>query len=229
MENLRVENPLYPLLCLLSSLIVFIIGMIIAKSSLIVIYLILLVLLYVIFSYGKLTFKLLSISMIISLIPAVLAFPIGGIKNSTQIYLRFICFILAAIPSIGLPPINLVRNLDSIKIPRYINIAILITIRFVPILMEEISQVRYAMKTRGVNIHILNPKIIYRAMIIPIIMRILSISDLLSNSLDTRGFVMKDKDATKYKTIKINVRDILYLISLITISILIIHFYIRGY
>lgn len=229
MEKLKVEKPLYPLICLLSSIIVFIIGMIIAKSSLMIIYLTSLVLLYIIFSYGKFTFKLLSVFMLVSLLPALLAFPIGGIKNSIQIYLRFICFIVAAIPSIGTPPINLVRNLDSFKVPRFINIAILITVRFVPILMEEIRQVRYAMKTRGVNISVLNPKIIYRAMVIPIIMRILSISDLLSLSLDTRGFVMDDNEATKYKTIKISAKDVLYLISLIIISIVIVCFYTRGY
>ncbi|QQK08457.1 energy-coupling factor transporter transmembrane component T [Miniphocaeibacter halophilus] len=228
MESIRAENPIYPLLTLLSSIMVFVFGMVIAKSKLIVLFCISLIILYGIFSYGKTTFKLLLIFIPLSFIPALLSIPAGGLENAFQIYFRFICFVLAAIPSLGLPPINLVRNFNNLKIPRGISLGILITIKFIPIMIKEIKQVWNAMKTRGINVNIFNFKVIYRAFIIPIMMRILNISDLLSISLETRAFVLEDKEITNYKDIKFTKRDLTYFIILIGIILTISYLYIRG-
>lgn len=228
MESIRVKKPIYPLLCLLSSILVFVFGMIIAKSKFILIFCICIIILYSIFSYGRTTFKLLLIFIPISLIPGLLAIPAGGIENGLQIYFRFICFILAAIPALGLPPINLVRNFNNLKIPRGISIGILITIKFIPIMLREINQVWNAMKTRGISVNIFNLKVVYRAFIIPIMMRIISVSDLLSISLETRAFELNDKESTDYKTIKFTKRDFLYLILLLGIILIIGYFYFRG-
>lgn len=228
MENIKTEKSIYPVITLISSIIVFIFGMIIGKSKYILIYCIMLIILYTIFSYGKITFKILLIFAPISLVPALLAIPVGGIGKGIEIYFRFICFILAAIPSLALKPIDLVRNLNKYKIPKSITLGILITIKFIPIIIKEIKQVYNAMKTRGIKVSILNLKVIYRALIIPILIRILSISDLLAMSLETRGFIIDDKESTIYETIEFTKRDFIYIMMLLIIVIAIGYFFSRG-
>ncbi|WP_100066114.1 energy-coupling factor transporter transmembrane component T [Miniphocaeibacter massiliensis] len=228
MNTLRAKKPLYPLLCILSSLVVFIFGMLIAKTKFLLIFLIALMVVYIIFSYGEVTFKLLCIFIPLSIVPATLSIPVGGVENSIQIYFRFICFIMAAIPSMGLPPINLVRNLNELKVSRVLSIAILITIRFIPILALEIKQTWNAMKSRGVKVSIFNPQVMYRALLLPIIIRIISISDLLSLSLETRAFVIDDKEATKYKVVKFTIRDAIYTIILMFLVCIIGYLFLRG-
>ena len=59
----------------------------------------------------------------------------------------------------------------------------LITLSFVPVLAAEIRQVRSAMKTRGAT-SLYKPAVLYRAFLIPLIVRLVNISDTLTLSLD---------------------------------------------
>ena len=105
---------------------------------------------------------------------------------------RFAALFVAIIPSMGASPTRMTRNLNSINTPKTITLGILIAMSFMPLLRQEIKRVKDAMKTRGVY-NIFNPKIFYRALLIPFITRLINISDTLSLSIETRGFSLEKK------------------------------------
>ena len=78
----------------------------------------------------------------------------------------------------------------------------LVTLKFIPVLVGEIKQIWEAMKVRGANMNWYRPSCIYRAFIIPLVMRIIGISDTLSLSLETRAFTLDDSTSSVYKVIK---------------------------
>ena len=106
------------------------------------------------------------------------------------------------------------RNLSQLHMPRGITLGMLITMSFIPVLRGEIKRVREAMKTRGAG-SILNPKIFYRAFLIPLVTRLVDISDTLALSIETRGFTLGKCKYTVYKKEVVNVFDVLYLLGLI--------------
>lgn len=115
-------------------------------------------------------------------------------------------------------PVDLTRNLNQIKIPRKITLGMLICLNFVPILKIEVKNIKEAMKIRGVSI--LNPKIFYRAFLIPLTIRLVNISDTLALSVEARGFKMDGKSSI-YKPVKLKLKDIL-IFSLIIISAILV-------
>lgn len=87
----------------------------------------------------------------------------------------------------------------------------LISMSFVPVLSAEIRQVRNAMKTRGV-ISVFNPTVFYRAFFIPLIVRLVNISDTLALSVETRGFVAEGDHYTVYHPVRFQVRDAVFVL-----------------
>ena len=92
---------------------------------------------------------------------------------------------------------------------------------FVPMLKGEIGRVREAMKTRGAG-SILNPKILYRAFLVPFVMRLVNISDTLALSVETRGFALGKVRYTIYKKESLAISDIVYVLGLIAGAVLVV-------
>lgn len=98
-------------------------------------------------------------------------------------------------------------------------LGMLITTGFVPVLSGEIHQVRSAMRTRGVT-SILNPTAFYRAFLIPLLVRLVNISDTLALSVETRGFISDTGEYTVYHPIRIKPRDVCFAALFLAIFIL---------
>ncbi len=110
-------------------------------------------------------------------------------------------------------PVDMTRCLSTLKMPRSITLGMLIATSFPPVLGAEIKRVKEAMKTRGAGS--LNPKIIYRAFLVPFIMRLVNISDTLSLSVETRGFSLDRKvPYTVYKKEIVTLWDIIFMLGL---------------
>ena len=77
------------------------------------------------------------------------------------------------------------------------------------------------MKTRGAG-SVLNPKILYRAFLVPLVMRLVNISDTLALSVETRGFALGKVRYTIYKREKIALSDIMFVLGLIVGAVLVI-------
>lgn len=126
---------------------------------------------------------------------------------------RFGAVFLAIALGMSIEPIDMTRNLSTLKAPRGVTLGMLIATSFPPVLKAEKQRVREAMKTRGAG-SILNPKIFYRAFLVPFVMRLVNISDTLSLSVETRGFSLEKVPYTVYKQEKICISDIIFILGL---------------
>ena len=77
----------------------------------------------------------------------------------------------------------------------------------------EIKRIREAVKTRGAG-SVYNPKVWYRAFLIPLVMRLVKISDTLSLSVETRGFSLGKEKYSVYKNEIFSWTDLLFIAGL---------------
>ena len=127
---------------------------------------------------------------------------------------------VCVVPLLSVPPAQLTRSLNQLKFPRLLTLGMLVTIRFIPVLYSEIWQIRDAMRSRGIDTRWYSPKWyanLYRAFIVPLIMRVVGISDTLSLSVETRAFDTENREATVYKPVAFTPRDAVF-ITLVILS-----------
>ncbi len=209
----QVKKTLYPLLSIGITLFIFIGGLAMARSIWGGIFLFCVYVLLCLFGYGSTCIKILPFLLVyLGLFSAIFYLTSGGnLEFVMEMVIRLAGIVIAAIPGMALPPVKLVRNLTNLHFPRLLTLGMLITVSFVPVLASEIRQVRNAMRTRGV-ISLWNPKILYRAFLIPLIVRVVNISDTLALSVETRGFVSEDNQFTVYHPVKFLRRDMIFAI-----------------
>ena len=211
MDKLQVKNPIYPLLALASSVLVLVIGLIIVRQAYFPWLLLALCILYAAFGFIRPLLR-----SLLFLIPVSLVFALTSLLFQRQLMIaiqmggRIMLAGLTALPVLATPQIYLTRNLTQLRFPRQITLGMLIAIRFVPVLADEVRQVKAAMKTRGASASLLNLSCLYRAFIIPLMMRLIGISDTMAMSLETRGFRLDQADASQYKPVVFSWRDGFY-------------------
>ena len=205
MDRLQVENPLYPLVCIASAFILLVVGLLYAKHSCFALYILCVCLLYCAFGLWKATVQCIVIFIPVSLVFALfsLLFQRDGVV-ALQMAGRVVLIGVSALPMVTLAPVHLTRCLAKMGVPRVMTLGMLIAIRFVPVIGDELRRVREAMRTRGVRASF------YRAFIIPVMIRLLNISDTMALSLETRGFSSEDVPVSAYKSVCFTMRDGLY-------------------
>ena len=210
-DSFQIKKPLYPVITILSALFIFVDALIFARSFFGVVFLALVYVLLCCSGYFKTCIKLIPFLVIyLGVLCTVFYFASGrNLEFTVQMAVRLAGVVIAFNPGISLPPVNIVRNLTQLKCPRLFTLGILITLTFIPVLSGEIKQIKNAMKTRGA-VSWFNPKVIYRSFFIPLIVRLVNISDTLTLSVETRGFVSDDVVPSVYKTVKISAKDILF-------------------
>lgn len=215
MESLYIKKPIYPLISFFSSIFIFFYGLSISNSISIVYFFCGLSIIYVFFGYTYAMIRGLLIFAFLGFLVALGTYISGhSILASLQTFARILLLSYSSIIMIALPPINLSRNLSQLRFPRILTLGMLITIRFIPLLIEEGISIKQAMKTRGGRDSLFNPSIIYRAFFLPFIVRLISISDIMSISLETRGFSTDEKNYTIYKPTYFSLKDALFLLLL---------------
>lgn len=219
-ESLHDKNPLYPLFSMMASFLIVIEGLLLAKSIRILYLILAIYILDLLFGYGKILLKCSLFVVPISLCVGFLAgLTSGNYLAGLQTAGRIFIIAISSITMIATPPIHLTRNLTKLKFPRPLILGMLVTIRFVPILVSESKQILEAMKTRGVNAKWYNLSCMYRSFLIPFIMRIVNMSDIMALSVETRGFDLSVKTTSVYKEVSITLRDVAYAILLLSILI----------
>lgn len=126
---------------------------------------------------------------------------------------RFAAVFLAVAVGLGIESVRMTRCLSQMHMPRSVTLGMLIATSFVPVLKGEVTRVREAMRTRGAG-SMLNPKIFYRAFLVPFVTRLVNISDTLSLSVETRGFVLGKARYTVYKKESFALSDALFILGL---------------
>lgn len=169
-----------------------------------------------IFGCGKGCLKIIPVFVIFGGAFALIAYYSYGndVNAAVGMVNRFAAVFLAAAIGMSVESAAVTRCLSGLHAPRSVTLGTLIATSFVPVLKTEIRRVREAMKTRGAG-SVLNPKIFYRAFLVPLCMRLVGISDTLALSVETRGFTLGKCRYTVYKREVFSLWDILFLAGLI--------------
>lgn len=211
-----------PVIALLSGTTVLTVGLITAKSVLCSYFLAAVFVWFVVFGLGKVCLRVLPLFVIVGGVFALIAYYASQQVDAAVTMLnRFAAIFWALVPGMSTETVRLTRNLSQLHVPRAVTLGMLIATSFLPLLRLEIKRVREAMKTHGAG-SILNPRIFYRAFLVPLVMRLVNISDTLALSVETRGFALKNSTYTVYKKEKVYVADILYLLGIVAASVLLV-------
>lgn len=216
-----VSRPLYPLVSIGTALFTLIGALAMARSVCGILFLLAVYLLLCLFGYARTCLSLLPVFAVYLGIFSLIFYLASG-QNAAftlQMAIRLGGVVIAVIPGLSMEPIRLSRCLTALRCPRLLTLGMLITLSFVPVLNTEIRQVQNAMRTRGVT-SVLHPTLFYRAFLIPLIVRLVNISDTLALSVETRGFVAEDAGYTVYHPVSFRIRDgifaVLFLVLLVT-------------
>lgn len=216
MSFFKYKKNLYPLFAVASGILVLVFGLVAAKTTACTYFLIGAFAWLLLFGCYRAAFKALPVFVVVGGIFALVAYYSSGRNAFSALAManRFGAVFLALVPGMSIQPVQMTRNLSQLHMPRTVTLGMLITMSFVPVLKAEISRVREAMKTRGAG-SMLSPKIFYRAFLIPLVTRLVDISDTLALSIETRGFTLGKCNYTVYKKERVNLFDVLYLLGLV--------------
>ena len=220
MGSLKVKNPVYPVMSILSAVVILVFGLVSAKTVAASYYLAGVWLLFLVFGYWKSCLAIVPFAIVMSAVFCGITYALS--KDAVTTYTaanRILAVCVAVIPGIALEPILVVRNLSQLKVPRMITLGMMIALSFFPLLRKETQRIREAMKTRGAG-NALNPKIFHRAFLVPLVVRLVNIADTLALSVETRGFNAQDKNYTVYKEVKFGLRDLAFVAILVAGSVL---------
>jgi len=201
-EKLYVKNPLFPMAGIAVSVFTFAFGLAMAKSPGVFFFLGGIWLLLALFGYLRPCLAVLPAAALLCGIFCALTYAISRDAAQTSAA-RMLALCVAAIPGLGLAPVCLVRGFSCMRLPRVLTLAMLITFTFFPLLRAEVRQTREAMRTRGAG-GLLNPAILYRAFLIPLMVRLVNLSDTLALSVESRGFTAP---YTVYRPVYLQARD----------------------
>lgn len=222
MENLKAKRFIYPLLSILTSIAILVIGLLMSESLKAYYFLGGVWLLLLCFGYYKSCFAVIPVGAVVCGIFCLLTYFISRDTNATlSAGARILAVCVAVIPGMALPPWALVSNLSALKAPRMITLGMMIALSFFPLLKKETRQIKEAMKTRGAG-NILNPKIFYRAFLVPMVIRLVNISDTLALSVETRGMDVQSKEYSIYKKIKLSIFDGVFFVLFVAIAVAVI-------
>ncbi len=208
------KNILYPLTGLLSAVAILLSGLIFAKEPLCPVLLAGFFLWLLLFGCHRACLRVLLPLLLVGGVFAGITYAASGDGQSALSMMnRTAAVFLAVVPGMSMTPVQMTRCLSSLHAPRAVTLGMLIALSFVPLLTLEIRRVREAMVTRGAG-SLLSPQILYRAFLIPLITRLVNISDTLSLSVETRGFTLDGKDYSIYHLQRFCPRDGLYLLGI---------------
>ncbi|MGI6579150.1 MAG: energy-coupling factor transporter transmembrane component T family protein [Saccharofermentanales bacterium] len=202
------SHAIHPILSLLYSLLLFVTGLLFVKEIWFWLFFVTFLILFLLFRFEKIIIKTIPFILIFGLIMSGLTIINGNKSDVLYSFYRVLALGLASILSISVKPINLVRAFNQLHFPRWISLGFLIVIRFMQIFCEEIKQIRQAIVLRGIRF-INTPVLWSRAFFIPLIIRVLSISEGLAISLETRGFAT-NIESSSYQIICFKRRDLIF-------------------
>ena len=217
------NQKLYPLVAILSGVFVIVFGLVMAKDLLAcsVFLACVFVWLMILGCWKSCLHALPAFIVVAGIFFGIFYAATGTFDSGWAMANRFGAVFLAIVPGMSATPVRMTRSLSQVHTPRSVTLGMLIAMSFVPMLRGEIKRVREAMKTRGAG-SILNPKILYRAFLVPFVMRLVNISDTLALSVETRGFALGKVRYTIYKKESLAISDIVYVLGLIAGAVLVI-------
>jgi len=190
MSFFRYKRQLYPLIAMLTALFILVFGLVTAKSVACSIFLGGVFVWLCLFGCMKSCLRILPVLLVFAALFFGISYAAAGDPvKAVGLANRIAAVFLAVAVGMGTEPVRMTRNLSQLHAPRSVTLGMLIARSFMPMLAEEKRRIREAMKTRGAG-GVLNPKILYRAYLVPFVTRLVNISDTLALSVETRGFAL---------------------------------------
>ncbi len=216
-DRFHVARPLYPILSVLTALLTLIGALVLAKTIWGSVFVLGVYFLLCCSGYWRVCLRVLPLLAVYLLVFfGVFYLASGSGVFAWQMVNRMGGVVVAAIPGLAMPPVQLTRCLTQLHCPRMGCLGMLITLSFVPVLHAEIRQVRDAMRTRGVT-GVWHPTVFYRAFLIPLLVRLVNISDTLALSVETRGFVAEDVSFTVFRPVKLRAGDVAFAVAFLVL------------
>ena len=110
---------------------------------------------------------------------------------------------------------ELMVGLQKLRCPKSTSLALAISLRFIPTIQQELSQIKDAMRTRGVPLtfstFLKAPALTMEYMIVPFMMRCVKVADELAAAAVTRAIENPSPRGMRIP-MKIRFRDVLYLL-----------------
>lgn len=164
LDAFSVRKPLYPLIAFVSSLCMLVCGMLFSKSLWAFAFADVLFVLYCCFGLFRGAWKMSAAMLAFGLVIGGLAFITNrNFDAFWQTVVRALMLGICAVPMITIPPADLTRCMNQLHCPRIITLGMLVTLRFIPILVTEIRRIWEAMRVRGANVKWYRPDCLYRA------------------------------------------------------------------
>ncbi len=107
-------------------------------------------------------------------------------------FLRLITVLqLVVVTALSTSPRELLINLKSARLPRFLYLPVLVMLRFVPTFINDLRQINESLKTRNIRITFISivthPLLTLRCSVIPLIFRALRASDELAIASEIKG------------------------------------------
>ena len=176
MTFFRFKTKLYPLIAITASLFVIIFGLVAARNENLCWYLLGVLAWLCIFGCFKGVLKILPALVVFGGAFAGISYASSGgdFQASLSILNRFGALFLGVALSMSIAAVRMTRSLSQVHTPRAITLGMLISMSFVTMLKGELGRGREALKTRCAGM-VLNPKILYRACLVPFVHRLVNI------------------------------------------------------
>lgn len=223
MNFIKYKSKLNPLIALVAAIGIIVFGLVMARTVECSYFLLAVYVWLFAFGCYRACLKTLPAFIVVGGVFGVIAYFAYGSDISAAIAMvnRFAAIFLAGIIGCSVEAVSITRSLSQLHTPRSITLGMLIATSFVPVLKLEIKRVREAMKTRGAG-SVFNPKVFYRAFLVPLVMRLVGISDTLSLSVETRGFTLGKANYTVYKREMVALSDMVFLLALVAGAVLVV-------
>ena len=223
MTFFRFKTNLCPLIAITASLFVIIFGLVAARNENLCWYLLGVLVWLCIFGCFQGVLRMLPAFIVFGGAFAGIAYASAGgdLQAALSMLNRFGALFLGIALSMSVAAVRMTRSLSQVHTPRAISLGMLISMSFVPMLKGEIGRVREAMKTRGAG-SVFNPKILYRAFLVPFVMRLINISDTLALSVETRGFTLGGSLYSIYKKEYPALSDVLFILGIVAGAVMVV-------
>jgi energy-coupling factor transport system permease protein len=127
-------------------------------------------------------------TLILILFTAFASWALGDVRAAVINSLRLIAILLPTpLLSATTPPADLVKALQTVRLPAFLVLGVMLTWRFLPIIHQEVIRIIEANQLRGVDLS-RQPRLWFGSLFVPLIFRIVTYADDVTVGLETRGY-----------------------------------------
>lgn len=206
-----------PILSFILSLLIFFIGLSIVKEKWFYHYYISILILYILLGFGLAYLKTFLFFLPLGMIYILVTYVGNDLYQTDLAFRRILALGLSSTLSLTIDPSSLSRSLSKLKISKSMGIGLLIVINFIRLIKQEIIILKNAIYLRGIRFF-KQPILWLKSFSLPLLIRLISISDNMTRSLEVRRF-STETGSTAYKSTSLKSFDYLLIMGIVFINV----------